>query len=63
MSYNAVMIATNINQNRGFSNYPLKALQFHSFMWAAQDSGACLRKGIFFRAMEYHRLSMTDTND
>ncbi|KAG0027575.1 hypothetical protein BGZ81_005470 [Podila clonocystis] len=45
MSYNAVMIAANINQNRGFSNYPLKALQFHSFMWGAQDSSACLRKG------------------
>jgi len=52
MSYNAVMIATSINQNRGYNNYPLKALQFHSFMWAAQDSDACLRKGIFQRIFQ-----------
>lgn len=60
MSYNAVMMAANINQNRGFSNYPLKALQFHSFMWAAQDSGACLRKGnLLFWDQEYHQFCMT----
>ncbi|KAF9917062.1 hypothetical protein BX616_002041 [Lobosporangium transversale] len=45
MSYNAVIQAANMNQLRGYTNYPLKALQFHSFMWAAQDSGTCLRKG------------------
>ncbi|KAG0210356.1 hypothetical protein BGX28_009408 [Mortierella sp. GBA30] len=45
MSYNAVMQAVNINKFKGYNSYPLKALQFHSFMWGAQDTGACLRKG------------------
>jgi len=45
MSYNAVMQAVNTNRFRGYNNFPLKALQFHSFMWAAQDAGTCLRKG------------------
>ncbi|KAG0303492.1 hypothetical protein BGZ98_006581 [Dissophora globulifera] len=45
MSYNAVIQAVNINRFKGYSSYPLKSLQFHSFMWAAQDTGTCLRKG------------------
>ncbi|KAG0049062.1 hypothetical protein BGZ83_006069 [Gryganskiella cystojenkinii] len=45
MSYNAVMQAANTNRFRGYNNFPLQALQFHSFMWAAQDAGTCLRKG------------------
>ncbi|GJJ79156.1 nicastrin [Entomortierella parvispora] len=45
MSYNAVMQAANTNRFRGYNNFPLKALQFHAFMWAAQDAGTCLRKG------------------
>ncbi|KAF9941116.1 hypothetical protein BGZ67_005770 [Mortierella alpina] len=44
MSYNAVMQAAGINKFRGYTSYPLKALQFNAFMWAAQDTGACLRK-------------------
>ncbi|KAG0365842.1 hypothetical protein BGZ54_006151 [Gamsiella multidivaricata] len=45
MSYNAVIQAANMNQFKSYRSYPLKALQFHSFMWAAQDAGTCLRKG------------------
>ncbi|KAF9429330.1 hypothetical protein BGZ76_001447, partial [Entomortierella beljakovae] len=44
MSYNAVMQAANNNQLNGYNTYPLKALQFNSFMWAAQDSATCLRR-------------------
>lgn len=45
MSYDAVIQAANANKFKGYNNFPLKALQFHSFMWAAQDAGTCLRKG------------------
>ncbi|KAF9087087.1 hypothetical protein BGX29_001048 [Mortierella sp. GBA35] len=45
MSYASVMQAANRNRDRGYRNYPLKSLQFHSFMWGAQDTGTCLRKG------------------
>ncbi|KAF9350144.1 hypothetical protein BGX26_011638, partial [Mortierella sp. AD094] len=45
MSYNAVIQAASYNQFKGYSEYPLRALQFHSFMWAATDSGTCLRRG------------------
>ncbi|KAF9399112.1 hypothetical protein BGZ94_005808, partial [Podila epigama] len=45
MSYTAVLRASQVNQIKGYNNYPLKAVQFHSFMWAARDSGSCLRKG------------------
>ncbi|KAG0269707.1 hypothetical protein BGZ95_001960 [Linnemannia exigua] len=45
MSYNSVMQAANRNRDKGYRDYPLKSLQFHSFMWGAQDTGACLRKG------------------
>lgn len=45
MSYASVMQAVNRNRDKGYRDYPLKSLQFHSFMWGAQDTGACLRKG------------------
>ncbi|KAF9201270.1 hypothetical protein BGZ49_008472 [Haplosporangium sp. Z 27] len=45
MSYNAVMQAVSFNQINNYSKYPLRALQFNSFMWAAQDSATCLRRG------------------
>ncbi|KAI8356851.1 Nicastrin-domain-containing protein [Mortierella sp. GBAus27b] len=45
ISYNAVIQAATMNRAKGYHNYPLKALQFNSFMWAAQDSGTCLRRG------------------
>lgn len=47
MSYNAVMQAAGNNKFRGYTNYPLKALQFNAFMWGAQDTGACLRKSMY----------------
>ncbi|KAF9186718.1 hypothetical protein BGZ51_001800 [Haplosporangium sp. Z 767] len=45
MSYNAVIQAVNMNKFKRYQDYPLKALQFNSFMWAAQDTESCLRKG------------------
>ncbi|KAF9924705.1 hypothetical protein FBU30_005375 [Linnemannia zychae] len=45
MSYASVLQAVNRNRDRGYRDYPLKSLQFHSLMWAAQDTGTCLRKG------------------
>ncbi|KAF8926196.1 hypothetical protein BGZ58_000101 [Dissophora ornata] len=41
----AVIQAATMNQLKNYTNYPLKALQFHSLMWGAQDTATCLRKG------------------
>lgn len=30
---------------RGYQNYPLKAIDFDLFMWAAVNSQTCLRRG------------------
>ncbi|KAF9582380.1 hypothetical protein BGW38_000278 [Lunasporangiospora selenospora] len=45
ISYNAVLQAAIMNKVKEYRNYPLKSLQFNSFMWGAQNSEACLRKG------------------
>ncbi|KAF9363795.1 hypothetical protein BGX34_003300, partial [Mortierella sp. NVP85] len=45
ISYNWVIQAATMNKAKGYNDYPLKALQFNSFMWAAQNSGTCLRRG------------------
>lgn len=31
--------------NRGYQDYPLKAIDFDLFMWAAVNSETCLRRG------------------
>ncbi|KAF7729030.1 hypothetical protein EC973_005061 [Apophysomyces ossiformis] len=33
------------NRDKGYSNYPLQAVDFESFMWAAVNSETCLRRG------------------
>ncbi|KAF9959462.1 hypothetical protein BGZ65_000383, partial [Modicella reniformis] len=45
VSYNSVIQAATLNSVRSYNNYPLKALQFNSFMWGAQDAATCLRRG------------------
>ncbi|KAF9975540.1 hypothetical protein BGZ73_000800 [Actinomortierella ambigua] len=45
ISYKAVVQSADLNRARGFDNYPLSAIEFHSFMWAGQNAEACLRKG------------------
>ncbi|KAG0266712.1 hypothetical protein DFQ27_009488 [Actinomortierella ambigua] len=44
ISYRAVIQSADFNHVKGFDNYPLSAIEFHSFMWAAQSAEACLRK-------------------
>ncbi|KAG0267337.1 hypothetical protein BG011_006754 [Mortierella polycephala] len=53
MSYNAVIQAVNINKFKRYQDYPLKALQFNSFMWAAQDTASCLRKDTMSKHIIY----------
>ncbi|ORX62736.1 hypothetical protein DM01DRAFT_320421 [Hesseltinella vesiculosa] len=43
--YNNIMTAAQQNQQRQYSQYPLQAVDFSAFMWAAMDSSTCLRRG------------------
>ncbi|KAG0232971.1 hypothetical protein BGW42_007784 [Actinomortierella wolfii] len=45
ISYRAVIQSADLNRVKGFNNYPLSSMEFHSFMWAAQNAETCLRKG------------------
>ncbi|KAI9264906.1 Nicastrin-domain-containing protein [Phascolomyces articulosus] len=43
--YNYVMRTVEYNEEKGYDNYPLQAVDFELFMWAAMDSETCLRRG------------------
>ncbi|CDH57981.1 nicastrin [Lichtheimia corymbifera JMRC:FSU:9682] len=43
--YSYVMDMVRYNEERGYSHYPLQAMDFNIFMWAAVNSETCLRRG------------------
>lgn len=43
--YNFLTSSIAYNVNRGYQDYPLKAIDFDLFMWAAVNSETCLRRG------------------
>ncbi|KAG2226839.1 hypothetical protein INT45_005804 [Circinella minor] len=43
--YNFVMKTVEYNEEKGYDNYPLQAVDFELFMWAAMNSETCLRRG------------------
>ncbi|KAI7852402.1 Nicastrin-domain-containing protein [Circinella umbellata] len=43
--YNFVMKTVEYNEEKGYDNYPLQAVDFELFMWAAVNSETCLRRG------------------
>jgi hypothetical protein len=44
-SYQQVKTAASENAKSAFGQYPLYAVEFYSFMWAARDAATCLRRG------------------
>ncbi|KAI9289178.1 Nicastrin-domain-containing protein [Umbelopsis sp. AD052] len=47
-TYKQVMADLNYNIEQNYRNYPLRAVDFSLFMWAAVDSATCLRRGWCF---------------
>ncbi|KAG0742219.1 hypothetical protein G6F57_010744 [Rhizopus arrhizus] len=43
--YNQITKAASYNREKQYNQYPLKAVDFDLFMWAAVDSETCLRRG------------------
>ncbi|KAG0165693.1 hypothetical protein DFQ30_008135 [Apophysomyces sp. BC1015] len=43
--YSYIMRGIAYNRGKGYENYPLQAVDFESFMWAAVNSETCLRRG------------------
>ncbi|KAI9484451.1 Nicastrin-domain-containing protein [Zychaea mexicana] len=43
--YNYVMRTVEYNEEQGYDNYPLQAVDFELFMWAAVNAETCLRRG------------------
>ncbi|KAM3580291.1 hypothetical protein VKS41_007527 [Umbelopsis sp. WA50703] len=44
-AYNQVMTDVQYNSQQNYQNYPLRAVDFSLFMWAAVNSETCLRRG------------------
>ncbi|KAI8582078.1 hypothetical protein K450DRAFT_228897 [Umbelopsis ramanniana AG] len=47
-AYRQIMENLNYNIEQNYRNYPLRAVDFSLFMWAAVDSATCLRRGWCF---------------
>ncbi|KAI8136925.1 Nicastrin-domain-containing protein [Fennellomyces sp. T-0311] len=43
--YNYIMRIIEYNEEKGYDSYPLQAVDFELFMWAAVNSETCLRRG------------------